>query len=185
MEDNQIIDLYFARSESAISETAVRYGGYCFSIASNILASREDAEESVSDTWLAAWNLIPPKRPAILAAFLGKITRHLSIDRWRKNAAAKRGGGEVELAIEELSESLAGSANVEEAYDRKELIRGLNRALGKLNETERSVFLCRYWYLDSNADIAVHFGFTEAKVRTMLSRVREKIRKELKQEGLL
>lgn len=185
MEDSQIIDLYFSRSETAISETAVKYGGYCYSIAHNILDNREDAEESVSDTYLAAWNAMPPRRPKVFQAFLGRITRHLAIDCWRMRSAAKRGGGEVELAIHELSESLAGTQSVEGAYARKELLTALNRILGTLPETERSVFLCRYWYLDSNGSIAEHFGFTEAKVRTMLSRTRAKIRRQLEQEGLL
>lgn len=185
MEDNQIIDLYFARSESAISETALKYGGYCHSIAYNILSSSEDAEESVSDTYLAVWNSVPPHRPGIFSAYLGKITRHLSIDRWRSRRAARRGGGEVALAIEELDESLAGTRDVESDYARKELLRGLNRALEDLPQVERSVFLCRYWYLDSCADIAGHFGFTEAKVRTMLHRTRGKLRTRLEKEELL
>lgn len=102
MEDAQIVELYFARSEQAIVETDTKYGGYCYSIAYNILCSPEDAEESVSDTYLAAWRAMPPRRPSILATFLGKITRHLSIDRWRSRSAYKRGGGEMPLALEEL-----------------------------------------------------------------------------------
>ena len=102
MEDQKIIDLYWQRSEQAIMETDRKYGGYCFSVAYNILSNREDAEESVSDTYLAAWRAMPPKRPGILSSFLGKITRHLSIDRWRRRSAQKRGGGEVPLVLEEL-----------------------------------------------------------------------------------
>lgn len=102
MEDTQIIDLYFARSEQAIAETDAKYGGFCFSIAYNILSNREDSEESVSDTYLAAWNTIPPRCPNFLSAFLGRITRHISIDRFRKRSAQKRGGGEIIIALEEL-----------------------------------------------------------------------------------
>ena len=95
MDDNAIIELYWERSENAISETATKYGGYCYTIAYNILANNEDSEESVNDTWLAAWNTMPPRRPKLLAAFLGKMTRYISLDRWKNRTAAKRGGGEV------------------------------------------------------------------------------------------
>lgn len=169
MDDNSIVELYFRRSESAISETALKYGGYCHSIAMNILTNNEDAEESVSDTYLAAWNAMPPRRPSILAAFLGKITRNLAIDRWRSRLSYKRGGGEVALALEELGDCVADPRTVEGDYARKELARSLNRMLDALPETERSVFLCRYWYVDPIADIARHFGFTEAKVNSMLT----------------
>ena len=107
MEDQGILDLFFARSEQAIAETDRKYGGYCYSIAYNILSSKEDSEESVNDTYLAAWNLIPPRKPNFLNAFLGKITRHISIDRWRKLNARKRGGKETVLALEELGECTA------------------------------------------------------------------------------
>ena len=104
MEDQGIVELFFDRSEQAIVETDKKYGGYCYTIAYNILASREDSEESVSDTYFSAWNTIPPRKPTLLQAFLGKITRHISIDRWRKQSAQKRGGKEMILALEELGE---------------------------------------------------------------------------------
>ena len=102
MEDNEIIDLYFDRSETAISQTAVKYGNYCYHIAYNILSDREDSEESVNDTYLAAWNNMPPRRPNVLSTFLGKLTRYISLDRWKARTAYKRGGGEVALSLEEL-----------------------------------------------------------------------------------
>lgn len=185
MDDNQILDLYWDRSESAISETAVKYGGYCYSIAYNILTNREDAEEQVNDTYLTAWNSIPPRRPAIFGAFLGKVTRHLSIDHWRISSAQKRGGGQFELALDELEECVADSQTVEGAYNRKELRRSLNSFLEGLSETERRVFLCRYWYMDSVAQVAQMFGFSESKVKSMLHRIRGKLRKKLEEEGLL
>lgn len=185
MDDNSILELYFERSEAAVSETAVKYGGYCYQIAYNILTSKEDAEESVNDTYLTAWNSIPPRRPSILAAFLGKVTRHLSIDRWRMTNAKKRGGGEFELALEELEGCVSGEETVEGEYNRRELRRSLNKFLGTLTETERNVFLCRYWYLDSVAQVAQMFGFSESKVKSMLFRIRGKLRKQLEQEGLL
>lgn len=183
MEDKQIIDLYFRRSEEAIAETDRKYGPYCYSIAYNILTNREDSEESVSDTYLAAWRAMPPRRPSILAAFLGKITRHLSIDRWRSRGAQKRGGGEMPLALEELWDCVPGGVSPEEKLERKQLAALLNRLLEELPETERSVFLCRYWYIDSVADIAAHFGFTESKVHSMLHRTRIRLRKALEKEG--
>ena len=172
MNDDQIIQLYFDRSEQAIKETDTKYGGYCYSIAYNILTNPEDAEESVSDTYLAAWNTIPPRRPNFLNAFLAKMTRHISIDRWRKLSAKKRGGGEIILALEELEECV-GSHNVETELAKKELTRVLNMFLSSLTETERNVFLCRYWYLDSISAICEQFGYSQSKVKVMLHRTRK------------
>ena len=128
MEDQGIIALFFDRSEQAIEETDKKYGGYCYSIAYNILFNREDSEECVSDTYLAAWNTIPPRRPNFLNAFLAKMTRHISIDRWRKRSAKKRGGGEIFLALEEL-EDCVDSSSTETEYEKKELSRVLNQFL--------------------------------------------------------
>lgn len=164
MDDQKIIDLYWSRSESAISETAAKYGGYCYSIAYNILTNNEDAEESVSDTYMAAWNAMPPRRPSILAAFLGKITRNLSIDRWRSRNRYKRGGGKIILALEELDDCAADPQTVEKAYERKQLAFLLNRFLESLPDTERQVFLCRYWYMDSISDIAAYYDIFDFPV---------------------
>ena len=185
MDDEKIVELYWNRSETAITETAGKYGRYCYSIAYNILTNREDAEESVSDTYLAAWNAIPPRRPSILGTFLGKITRHLAIDRWRARNRLKRGGGEMILALEELEDCVESGETVEQALERKEMAALFNRFLETLPETERRVFLCRYWYLDSIADIAGYFGFSSSKVTSMLHRIRGKLRRELEKEGLL
>ena len=184
MDDQNIIALYWARSETAISETAQKYGGYCFSIAKNILTTHEAAEESVNDTYLTAWNAMPPRRPSILATFLGKITRRLAIDRWRYRNACKRGGGEVTLALDEL-EDCASQDSLEKAMDRKELAAAFNSFLESLPETERLVFLSRYWYLDPIADIAEHFGFSVSKVTSMLRRTRGRLRQALEKEELL
>lgn len=185
MEDEKIIELFWNRSESAISETAQKYGNYCYSIAYNILTNSEDAEESVSDTYMAAWKAMPPRRPSILATFLGKITRHLSIDRWRSRNRYKRGGGEIVLALEELEDCIADSQTVETVLERKQLAVVFNRFLDSLPETERRVFLCRYWYLDPIADIAGYYGFSVSKVTSMLHRTRKKLRTTLEKEGLL
>lgn len=183
MEDSAIVQLYFDRSESAIQETDRKYGAYCYTIAHNILANKEDAEESVSDTYLAAWKAIPPRRPSILSTFLGKITRRLSIDRWRIRTAYKRGGGEMPLALEELADCVSGGENPEQTVLRRQMALEFNRFLQSLPETERSVFLCRYWYLDSIPTIAAHFGFTESKVNSMLHRTRKKVRTMLEKGG--
>ena len=184
MDDNAIIDLYFKRSEQAITETDTKYGRYCYSIAYNILSNREDSEESVSDTYMTAWNTIPPRHPSFLGAFLGKVTRHISIDRWRKSSAKKRGGGEIILALEEL-EACADVNNTESIVEQKELTKVLNRFLASLPETERNVFLCRYWYLDSIPAISEYSGFTQSKITSMLHRTRGKLRKRLCEEGWL
>lgn len=185
MDDNGIVQLYWQRSEKAITETDKKYGGYCYHIAYNILINREDAQECVSDTYLAAWHAMPPGKPGILSAFLGKITRNLSIDRWRKSAARKRGGGEIQVALEELGDCVSCSDTVEEAFDRRELSRSVNAFLAGLTDTERNVFLCRYWYLDSVKEIAAFFGFSESKVASMLLRLRKRLRTHLEKEGHL
>ena len=183
MDDKSILDLYFSRDQEAITQTDKKYGHYCYRIAYNILTNKEDAEESVSDTYVAAWRAIPPRRPSVLSTFLGKITRHIAIDRWRERNASKRGGGEVPLALEELQDCVAGMQNVEMDYERKEIIKAYVKFLDALPVTERRVFLCRYWYVDSVEAIADKFGFSQSKVKTMLHRTRSKLRKQLAEEG--
>ena len=185
MDDKSIVDLYFDRNEDAIAQTDKKYGQYCYSIAYNILTNREDAEESVSDTYLKAWVAIPPRRPAALSAFLGKLTRNISIDRWRKRSAFRRGAGELTLALEELEDCIAGMQNVEMEYERKEIINAYMKFLDALPVTERRVFLCRYWYVESIEAIAEKFGFSQSKVKTMLHRTRVKLWKQFVKEGLL
>lgn len=184
MEDEQILNLYFSRSEQAIGETAGKYGPYCHSIAFHVLENMEDAEECVSDTWFAAWNAIPPKRPWPLSAFLGRITRNLSIDRWRRSRAVKRGGCQMELALEELKDCVSGAGSLENDLIRRETLGAVNRFLGELPTVERNVFLCRYWYLESSREIGEHTGFSQAKVRSMLHRIRGKLDTYLEKEGL-
>ena len=185
MDDKSIIDLYFSRDEEAITQTDQKYGRYCYCIAYNILNNKEDAEESVSDTYMSAWSAIPPHRPSALAAFLGKITRHISIDRWRARSAQKRGGTEVILVLEELEDCVTGLQNVEMEYERKELLRAYAAFLDALPVTERRVFLRRYWYVDSIEAIAKKSGISQSKVKTMLHRTRARLRKQLAKEGLL
>lgn len=184
MDDSQILDLYFSRSEAAIKETAQKYGGYCYKIAYGILANREDSEESVNDAYLSAWNSIPPRKPAKFSTFLGKLTRNISIDRWRKASAKKRGNGEVDIALDELSECVSGQQSVEDAVMQKEVVACLNRFLVSLSEDERSVFLCRYWYVNSLDEIADKTGFSVGKIKSILHRTRSRLSRQLDKEEL-
>lgn len=183
MDDVRIVALYWERSDTAIPETASKYGSYLTSISYNILASREDAEECVNDTYHDAWSSIPPHRPSILSTFLGKITRRISIDRWRKLTADKRGGGELTLALDELEECVSGIGSMEDEIERKELAKLFNDFLNTLPVAERRVFLCRYWYMDPIQSIAQQFGFSQSKVASMLHRTRAKLRTALEKEG--
>lgn len=185
MEDTQIVNLFFIRSEEALRETDRKYGHFCFKIAWNILENQEDAEESVSDTYLAAWKSIPPTRPSQLSAFLAKITRHISLDRWRRRSAEKRGGGEADVALEELEECVAGSNTVESTVVAKELQAALNRFLETQPEMERVLFVSRYWYLRPVKEIADKTGLSVSNVKTQLCRTRKKLRFFLEKEELL
>lgn len=184
MEDSRIIELYFQRSEDAIRETDTKYGSYCFSIARNILSNQEDARETVNDTYMACWNTIPPHRPNVFSAFLGKITRRIAINRYQANHAAKRGGGEVTLALEELSGCIPSQWDTERELEAAELTRLLNAFVRTLPETDRKIFICRYWYIEPVKSIAARFGFSESKVKSMLFRIRNKLRVELEKEGI-
>lgn len=183
MEDSRIVDLYWARSEQAISETQHKYGHYCFCIANNILPFREDAEESVNDTYLTAWNTMPPHRPSILSTFLGKLTRQISIDRWRNLSADKRGGGTVPLALDELAECIPGGSDPVAEVEAKELAEAVGRFLDTLPYTERKVFLMRYFELAKLQDIAATCNMSSGKVKSMLHRTRSKLRIALQKEG--
>lgn len=185
MDDEQIVALYWDRNESAIRETADKYGTYCYSIAYGILYSEEDARESVNDTYLSAWNSIPPHRPHILRTFLGKLTRRLSIDRWRKGHADKRGGGEMPAVVEELSACVAVEGDPVTEAERKLLDEVVSTFIKELGDREQRVFLCRYWYAEPVKGIAGRFGFSEGKVKMMLLRTRRRLHDRLKKEGLL
>ena len=184
MDDSQILDLYFARSEQAILETDKKYGPYCYNIANHILSSPPDAEESVNDAYYASWKLIPPRRPQRFGTFLGKLTRNLSIDRWRKNTAAKRGGGENQLLLDELAECVAGSESPETDLLRKELTAALNRFLRGLPEKDRTVFLLRYYYAGTLPEIVKRTGLSANQVKYILQRTRKKLAESLQKEGL-
>ena len=154
MEDAEIVQLYWDRNEQAIPATADKYGRYCTTIAKNILGSCEDAKECVNDTYWSAWNAMPPHRPDILSAFLGKIVRNLSFNRYKWNTADKRGGGELPAVLDELSDLVSSTIDVEQEIDHRELINAINVFLGTLSPKKRSIFICRYWNTDSISVIA-------------------------------
>ena len=184
MEDERIVDLYWARDERALAETESKYGGYCRAIARNILADGEDVRECVNDTWLGAWNAMPQDRPSRLGVYLGTITRRLALNRRKAASAVKRGGGQVPLALEELAQCVPGGESAEALLEAKELGRAVAAFVRALPGTERRVFLCRYWYLDPVADIGERFGFSQSKVKSMLARIRKKLLIYLRKEGL-
>jgi len=185
MEDREIVALYWRRSDRAITETETKLGSYCFAIANRILSDPEDARECVNDTYLAVWNAIPPHRPEHLAPFVGKITRRIAVNRLASRCATKRQGEETALALEELAECIPDRGAVEEDVEAAELSAALNRFIRGLPKKQRDVFVCRYWYVDSVADIALRFGYSQSKVKSMLHRTRGQLRKYLDKEGLL
>ena len=184
MEDNQIIDLYWARSQQAIAESELKYGAYCRTVARNILDRAEDAEECVNDTWLRAWNTIPPQRPSFLQAFFGKLTRNLSLDRWRRDRAQKRGGSQVELALEELEDCLAARDRVDEAVDAQTTAGLISDFVRKLPRQDRLLFVRRYWYLDDIQTLSKTFGMGQSQVKSRLHRIRQRLKTQLEQEGV-
>lgn len=185
MEDKQIIGLFFDRNESAIEKTAEKYGKFCFAIANNVLRNREDSEECVNDTWMKAWGSIPPTIPECLRIFLGKITRNLSFDKYRASHSAKRGGGEMALVLDELEEVVAGSSSVEAQLEEKMLVEAINTYLHKLPERECNVFIRRYFFAETTAQIAKRYDLKESNVLMILSRTRKKLQTYLIQEELV
>lgn len=184
MDDNQIVILYWQRNEQAIEHTRAKYGRYCRTIALGILEDPLDAQECKNDTYLAAWNAIPPHRPQALSGFLGKITRRIALDRYRANTAEKRGGHTVPLSLEELAECIPAGQSFQEALQARELAQSISSFLRKLPQTERNLFIRRYWYCDSVSQICTRFSFGESKVKTTLMRTRAKLRKHLRKDGV-
>ena len=185
MDDSMILDLYWARSESAIDETAKKYGNYCFTIANNILQNNEDAEECVNDTYHKTWDTVPPQRPVIFRAFLGKICRNLSLNRYKKQRTQKRGGGNIALIYSELEDCIPSDSNVEMEYESSLVIGAINSYLLSLDSENRIVFVRRYWYADSIQAIATRFQMSESKVKSMLFRTRNKLKTYLENEGVI
>jgi len=183
LEDYKIVQLFWDRNESAIPITARKYENYCTAIANNILQSREDTEECVNDTWLHAWNAMPPHRPQLLSAFLGKITRNLAFHRYQYRSAGRRGGGTLPAVLEELENCISGTDSVEQELDELELVRAINEFLAELTPEKRKVFVCRYWYADSVSDIAARYHLRPGTVSMTLSRLRDRLRDYLSERG--
>ena len=182
MEDVRIVELFWERSETAIEETQRKYGRYCYHIAYNILFSNEDSEECVNDTYLRAWNAMPPHRPERLSAFLGKIVRNLALDRYDKRTAEKRSVG-VELALDELEECVADTDEVWNE-DEQRLRTAINGFLAALPRRDRMIFIRRYWYVSPISQIATEFGAEEGNIKVILHRTRKKFREHLIKEGI-
>ena len=183
MNDEKIIELFWHRDEQAIRECITAYEAYCRKIATGILSDPADVEEVLADTWLAAWDCIPPQRPENLRLFLGRITRNSAIGVWRKMNAQCRGGGQVALALEELGECVSSGDSSEDMFSVRELERKITAFLKGQPTVPRQVFVRRYFYLEDTAAIANRYGLRENNVRMMLSRTRQKLRKYLEQEG--
>ena len=184
MDDRRIVELYWQRSEAAIAETQTKYGKYCHYIAYNILSDDGDAEECVNDTYLKAWESMPPHKPTKLSTFLGKITRHLALNRREAQNAAKRGAGTVPVALDELTECIADN-ETGDPTDEIVLKGALNRFLRALPEETMIVFLQRYWYFASVKEIAANRSMSEANVKVILHRARGKLKLFLEKEGII
>lgn len=183
MEDEQILKLYYARDEQALAETEKKYGGYCYTLANSILQNAQDAEETVSDTLMRAWESIPPKKPNILKMFLAKITRNLAFSRWRRDHAEKRGSGEMAMVLEELEDCLAAPGRVEDRVNLQELVKSIRTFLDTLPPKEQDIFLRRYFFVEESGLIAQRYGMKTATVQRTLLRTREKLKRYLIQEG--
>ena len=185
MDDNAIIELFFARSEQAIRELDGKYGKVCHSLSYNILHSRQDAEECVNDAYLGAWDAIPPARPDPLLAFLCRIVRNLSLMRYHADRAAKRGGGSYSVALEELEGCLASPHTVEGDMEEQELVRLIEDFLETLSPENRIILMRRYWFSDSCGEIAAQTGLTDKNVSVRLTRIRKQLRNYFEERGVI
>lgn len=183
MEDSRILELYWQRDEQAILQTKQRYGGYCFRIAASVLENQWDAEEVVADTWVRAWNSIPPNRPVHFKQYLAKITRNLAINIRLAQNAQKRKGDQVALALEELEECIPSHETAEGHLEAAELKKAISGFLRTQPAREQGIFLRRYFYLESTQQIAGCYGIKEANVLQILSRTRRKLKAYLQKEG--
>ena len=183
MDDNGIIQLYWDRSDQAISATSEKYGHYCKAIAKNILNSEEDAEECVNDTYINAWNAMPTHWPEHLAIFLGKITRNLSFNKYKHDHTEKRGGGEIMLVLDELTDCVSDSDPVEQIMDRQELLKAIHSFVRGLPTGKKNIFVRRYWYADPVSEIAKECGMRQGAVSKTLERTRKQLKTYLTERG--
>lgn len=185
MEDSEILKLYSGRSENALAETEKKYGRYCYAIAHRILGDDGETEECVNETYFKAWNSIPPATPKILSVFLGKIVRNTALDLYEKKNRIKRGGGDFALVLDELAECADGSGCVESEIESRELSAAVREFLDGIDTDKRRIFILRYWYVMSVKEIAQRQGMKESNVKVTLHRLREQLRKELKEKDLM
>ena len=183
MKDEEIVALYWQRDEATIRETEKKYGHYLSKIAYNILSDIEDSEESVNDTYLKAWNSMPPHRPGVLATYLGKIARQLSIDIFRKRNREKRKASEYALSLSELEDCVSGGDTTGQSVDLNLLAEAVNDFLYKVTPEARTLFVGRYYYMDSIKEISAYHGMSESKVKSILFRTRKGLKNYLEQEG--
>ena len=184
LEDNEILDLYFNRDESAITETRGKYGLRLYKVAINILRVNEDAEECVSDTLLKTWEAIPPSRPERFGAFIAKIARNLSINKWQSKGAARRGGGEVNLLLSELEDCIPSPGGPEAEYESARTQEAINACLATMDKATRAVFVLRYFHGESIRGVCERFGMSESKAKSILFRARKKLGAYLEKEGV-
>lgn len=185
MEDQEIIELYWKRSEEAISETEKKYGAYLFTIAYHILQSNEDARECVNDAYFSAWRAIPPRRPEKLQAFLGKLVRNTSLNRRKESHAQKRGAGQVPLALSELEDCIPAVTRVEEYGESAALTNAIERFLYAQTQPKRNIFIRRYWYLSPIRELAKEYGMSQSKIKSLLFRMRKELKTHLEKEDFL
>lgn len=183
MEDQDIIQLFWSRSELAIQETLQKFGSYCRSIAKGILKNHEDSEECVNEALMRVWESIPPKKPESLCAFIGRITKNIALDRIKRSESKKRGGGELELVYEELAEMVSNNSSVEDELEHKEMMSAISKFLRNSSKKNRQVFVLRYWYCKSVSEIAAELGIKEENTYVILGRMRGKLHDYLIKEG--
>ncbi len=184
MEDGEIVALYWERDDKAIFESDAKYGHNCRMIAHNILHNQEDTEECVNDTWLGAWHAMPPHRPEKLKFFLGRITRNLSFNKVKSKTAAKRDNGELPAVLDELYDCIPSPNTVEGEIEVRELERQINRFLNSLPERSCNVFVRRYWYVETIAEISERYDMTSSNIKVILFRTRSKLKDYLEKEGI-
>lgn len=185
MEDQQIIEMYLQRNENAVAQTERKYTKYCRSIAIHIMHCPEDTDEALNDTWLAAWNSIPPHIPECLQTFLGRLTRNISLKRIRSESTLKRGSAETRVVFEEVEDWLQSEQNIEQQLSEQALAEEIDRFLDSISDIKCNIFVRRYWYMQAITEIAEYHGFSESKVKSMLFRIRKKLYAKLKKENYL
>ena len=185
LSDSEIISLFFDRNEKAIAAVSQKYGGYCNTVIRNILENHQDAEECLNDTWMKAWESIPPEKPRNLGGFLVRLAKNICLNRYALSHAKKRGSGEVSLVIDELSECIADKNDVEKTFEQKLITNTINEFLRSLPPEKRDIFVLRYWYCLPVAELARKMGISRSSAAVSLTRTRRSLTAYLKKKELL